>query len=91
MTANIPGDPRGWLMFDWLPEDLRNAEDATLAADQERIWEGKGMFDSFTRAATTTERALLESLDYVLPDELTTTVRWLSPGVRNRRWIALEG
>jgi hypothetical protein len=90
MTTHIPDDPRGWLRFDWLPEDLQNAEDATQAADKQRVREGKGMFTSFTRPATTTERTLLESLDYALPAQLATTVRWISPGVRNRRWIALE-
>ena len=48
MTAPIPGvgpqlaladdgtDPRGVLVFEYLPSDLRNAEDSTQAADRER-------------------------------------------------------
>lgn len=29
-------DPRGWLAFDHLPDDLQRTEDSTLAADRER-------------------------------------------------------
>lgn len=29
-------DPRGWLVFDGLPDDLQRAEDATQTADYER-------------------------------------------------------
>lgn len=29
-------DPRGWLVFTALPDDLQNAEDSTAAADAER-------------------------------------------------------
>jgi hypothetical protein len=87
--VQIVGDRRGWLLFDSLPDALRTAEDATLAADHDRIREG--MFDVFDRAATVTERTLLTSLGYTLPATLTTHVRWLSNGLRSRRWPALEG
>jgi hypothetical protein len=78
-------DPRGWLVFDWLPPALGRAEDATAAADYTR-----GVKHS--RPATDTERALLTHLGYVVPTaELITSVSWPSPGVRCRRWKALEG
>jgi hypothetical protein len=84
----IADDRRGWLMFESLPDDLRNAEDATLAADHERIREG--MFDVFDRPATVTERTLLSHLGYTLAARVTTRVRWLSNGLRSRRWPTLE-
>jgi hypothetical protein len=94
MTDNAIGDQiaddrRGWLLFESLPDELRNAEDSTLAADHDRIREG--MFDVFDRPATTTERTLLIHLGYTVPAGLTTRVRWISNGVRTRRWPALEG
>ena len=97
-----PDDPRGWLVFDWLPADLQNAEDSTLAADR---GEHPGLHRSvhfspptdfayvrsrFTRPATATERVLLEHLGYDLPDDLTTRVHWISSGVRNRSWPQLQ-
>jgi hypothetical protein len=86
--VQIVGDRRGWLMFESLPEDLRNAEDATLAADHERIREGT--FIVFDRPATVTERTLLTHLGYTVAAGLTTRVRWLSNGLRSRRWPTLE-
>ena len=83
-------DARGWLAMRNLPDNLQNAEDSTLAADRQRVREdGFGSW-TFTRSATATERELLTHLGYVLPVNLTTQVRWLSPGVRQRRWPALE-
>lgn len=43
----------------------------------------------FDRAATETERMLLEHLSYELPDELTTRVTFIGPA-HNRRWPQLE-
>jgi hypothetical protein len=95
MTTDIGpqrvGDPRGWLLFDHLPDDLARAEDQTLAADHQRILENLGMFDAFDRAATDAEQTLLAHLGYTLSPALTTSVTWLSNGVRNRRWTTLEG
>ena len=86
-------DPRGWLVFRDLPEDLQNAEDATRAADHERTagrhplvlvsW-------TQTRPATPAERALLAHLGHVLPDELTTNYRLITDGVVRRWWPQLE-
>lgn len=42
----------------------------------------------FDRAATDTERMLLEHLGYELPDDLTTRVTFFA-AVRNRRWPQL--
>lgn len=106
MTAPIPGvgpqleraaegtDPRGWLVFESLPGVLQRAEDSTLAADRERWPASPRLFKrirfGFERPATDTERQLLQHLGYVLPDELTTRVKWVTPGCRNRRWPQLE-
>jgi hypothetical protein len=88
--AQRVGDRRGWLMFDHLPDDLARAEDQTQAADRQRVREHDLASWNFTRAATDTEKLLLEHLGYTLPANLTTHVVWLSPGVRNRAWPQLE-
>ena len=84
--AALGTDPRGVLVFESLPADLQRAEDSTAAADRARM-RPRG----FARPATDTERQLLEHLGHELPDELVTTVTYPSPGVRRRRWLALEG
>ncbi|MGU3651627.1 hypothetical protein [Mycolicibacterium sp. A43C] len=43
---------------------------------------------AFDRAATNTERELLQHLGYELPDDLVTRVTFFGP-VRNRRWPQL--
>jgi hypothetical protein len=78
-------DPRGWLVFAWLPTDLQNAEDSTAVADRDRM-KPRG----FERPATDTERVLLEHLGYTLPDELVTFVKYRTRGVRHRSWPQLE-
>jgi hypothetical protein len=89
--AHRPDDPRGWLLFESLPIDLQNAEDSRLGADRQRVRDNDHSASSFTREATDTERLLLSHLGYAVPTgPLTTYVRWLSPGVRQRRWPALE-
>jgi hypothetical protein len=80
-------DPRGVLVFHWLPDDLQNAEDSTAAADRER---SNFQAHGFERPATDAERTLLESLGYVLPAELKTFVRHHSRGVRYRGWPQLQ-
>jgi hypothetical protein len=91
--AHRPDDWRGWLNFDGLPDEIQRAEDSTLASDHHRIGEEDTPLPfEFVRPATATERILLGHLGFDdLPDGLTTTVRWLSFGLRNRRWLALEG
>jgi hypothetical protein len=85
-------DPRGWLLFESLPDDLARAEDATLAADHQRIRREDVLVPYvFNRAATDTEATLLAYLWYELPGDLQTRVTWLSYGVRNRSWPELEG
>jgi hypothetical protein len=79
-------DPRGWLVFHWLPDDLQRAEDSTAVCDRDQM-RPRG----FERPATDTERQLLAHLGFELPAELTTVVRYRTRGVRNRRWPALEG
>ncbi|BBX33935.1 hypothetical protein MMAG44476_23127 [Mycolicibacterium mageritense DSM 44476 = CIP 104973] len=87
--AHRPGDPRGWLVFEQLPDDMQRAEDSTQHNDYEqRHWRASMHRD---RPATDTERALLAHLGYALPGELTTRVQWLSNGVRRRTWPQLEG
>ena len=87
-------DPRGWLVFGWLPENLQKAEDATQFADYERFRErasgdalGRG---AFHRAATSTERQLLQHLGYELPEHVHTYVTYLTNGVRHRYWPQLN-
>jgi hypothetical protein len=89
--AQRPNDPRGWLMFDSLPDDLARLEDQRLHADHEHIREDVLTPYTFNRAATDTERTLLAHLGYTVPGNLQTRVCWLSYGVRNRRWPQLEG
>ena len=80
-------DPRGWLVFEWLPDDMQRLEESRAAADfdhrhvKPRGWE---------RPATPTEIALLEHLGYDIPPELVTVVKYITKACRNRRWPALE-
>lgn len=87
--AQLPQpDPRGWLVFEVLPADLQSAEDARTMADYEHAHDtGRGRF---VRAATVTERALLEHLGHVLPESLNTRVEYLTEGIRCRTWPTLE-
>lgn len=91
MTDNMIGahrvdDPRGWLIFESLPNELQRLEDQRQAADHARLRNG---VTGFTRPATPTERTLLEHLGYEVPEVLHTQVLWLSAGVRSRTWPAL--
>ncbi|MGV0873492.1 hypothetical protein [Mycolicibacterium sp. XJ879] len=93
-------DPRGILVFEWLPPDLQNAEDSTLAADSERLREinaNRGAaLTYFLRPATAAERTLLAHLasergiELELPAQLKTAVHWASAGVRARFWPQLQ-
>ncbi|MGK2880436.1 MAG: hypothetical protein ACSLE6_06445 [Mycobacterium sp.] len=88
---------RGWLAFEYLPPDLHNAEDSTLAADADR-WSttvGRGNFTwpgrKFDRPATDTERILLQHIGFTdLPGDLSTRVEFVASGVRRRTWPQLE-
>lgn len=91
-------DPRGWLVFHGLPDDLQRAEDSTQAADYRRA-DGRGVrlaFDRdariwyFERDATDAERTLLQHLGYTLPEVLTTRVDYASETLRRRTWPQLE-
>src|SRR6478609_2258179 len=99
------GDPRGWLTFEppLLPPDLQRREDATQAHDYARSQSNTARWVSeydptrghkglcFYRAATDTERFLLEQLGHgPLPDQLDTRVEFLTETLRQRRWPALE-
>jgi hypothetical protein len=81
-------DPRGILVFHWLPDDLQRLEDSTAAADKERSnFRARG----FERPATDCERQLLEYLGYgPLPDDLRTFVKYKTRSVRHRSWPSLE-
>lgn len=91
-------DPRGWLAFDGLlPTDLQRAEDSTAAADRDRYpMPGR----AYVRPATAAEKILLTLLGYEVnlppanpgkePDELLTTVTFVTTGTRNRRWPQIE-
>ena len=78
-------DPRGILVFHWLPGDLQALEDSRAIADRD-VMRPSG----FERPATETERILLVHLGFELPEQLTTVVRYRTRGVRHRSWPALE-
>lgn len=80
-------DPRGELVFTYLPPDLDDAENSTAAADYDR-WRLRPR--TFQRPATPTEIALLQHLGHVLPAELVTEVQYRTRGVRHRSWPQLE-
>jgi hypothetical protein len=71
---------------------LLAAEDATRAADRDRL--GPGL--TFTRPATTTESTLLAALGWTAPDgqpptpATRTVVGHFTPGVRMRAWPDLK-
>jgi hypothetical protein len=80
-------DPRGILVFSWLPTDLQSDEDSTQAADRERSnFHPRG----FERPATDAEILLLEHLGYAVPDDLTTFVTYRTRGIWCRTWPQLE-
>lgn len=83
-----PGDVRGLLVFEWLPDELQNLEDATVYADYVRAQGHWGR--TFTRPATDTEKVLLTLLGYDVPAELVTRVSNPSGGLRTRHWPAIE-
>jgi hypothetical protein len=82
-------DPRGWLVFEYLPDDLQRAEDSTAVNDRDRarLFKPRG----HTRPATTAEIELLGHLGYQVPDGLETVVSWPSRACRRRTWPQLEG
>ena len=85
-------DPRGVLVFRGLTEGLQASEDATLAADNDRAFNGPAFLQvfTFTRPATAAERLLLQHLGYgPLPADLATRVSYHTPGVRRRTWPAI--
>jgi hypothetical protein len=87
--AHQSDDRRGLLVFDGLPADLDDAENATLTADHERAMSGFSAA-RFDRPATPTEKQLLRHLGHVVPDHLTTVVTWLTNGSRRRDWPQLH-
>ncbi|MCV7010357.1 hypothetical protein [Mycobacterium gordonae] len=86
--AQIPDPYRGWLCFTALPDELQQAEDATLAHDNQL--ESRSPGQCFDRAATDAERTLLAHSGFDLPDDLLTHVDRLTASVRRRRWPQLE-
>jgi hypothetical protein len=89
-------DPRGWLVFHGLPDDLQRAEDATQTHDivhfgWDSVWNPDTCRREMVRPATDTEKTLLTHLGYSVTDDLTTTVSYESSTLRRREWPALEG
>lgn len=69
---------------------MRDFEDATRAADQERAavmaWPG------FWRASTPTELTLLAAVGYpVTPAGVDCQIVYVTPGIRRREWPAQDG
>jgi hypothetical protein len=83
-----PGDPRGLLVFEWLPDDLQHAEDGTQAADYHRSQANWGR--PFRRPATSTEHHLLRHLGFAPPGDLYTIVSNRSGGLRTRVWPQIQ-
>ena len=81
-------DPRGWLVFESLPDRLQAQEDSTAVADRDkaRLFKPRG----HTRSATSAEVELLTHLGYQVPPGLETVVSWPSRACRRRTWPALE-
>lgn len=78
--------PAGILTFQHrLDCGLLTAEDATAHADHLRLGSG-----AFTRTATATERALLDSMGFVIEDVELTYVERVTNSVRRREWTDLE-
>lgn len=82
-------DPRGWLTFRGLPDELQRQEDQTANADYERRHWRPSVHR--VRPATDAERVLLQHLGFQLPAALQTTVYYPSGGVRRREWPQLAG
>lgn len=79
-------DPRGVLAFRWLPDWLQALEDSRQDADHR---ESRNHRSAWTRPATPQERLLLLHLGYPVPETVTTTVEYLTTGVRRRTWDAV--
>jgi hypothetical protein len=90
-------EPRGWLVFHGLPDDLQRAEDSTQHADFVRFhggsvklaWNIEARIWYYERPATDAERTLLQHLGYTLPDALITRVDYATETVRRRTWPQL--
>src|SRR4051794_37123571 len=87
--ARLGTDPRGRLVFEYLPDDMQRAEDSTAVNDRDkaRLLNPRGP----VRPATSAEIELLGHLGYTVPDELETVVSWPSRACRRRTWPGLEG
>lgn len=92
---------RGWLRFEYLPDDLQRAEDSTQEHDfcwapKAQRWDSKLGAWYAERDATDAEKTLLEHLGYTLPAEgdddypLQTRVSYRTETLRHRSWPALE-
>ncbi len=87
---------RGWLAFEYLPDELQRAEDSRAVADRDHLHSPNRSpfingWGTFERPATETERLLLGHLGFTdLPEQLTTRVEFLTSGTRRRTWPQLE-
>ncbi len=98
-TASCPGcggpqlvdHPAGWLAWRHSNEcALRAAEDATQAADHDRLHSSGLHRPVLDREPTITEQALLSALGHPLPRKLTTRLEPVTAGIVRRSWPALE-
>jgi hypothetical protein len=80
-------DPRGWLTFSALPDDLQRQMDQTQNADYERRHWRPSV--PRIRPATDAERLLLTHLGFDVPTELDVRVRYPSGGIRRLEFPAL--
>lgn len=80
-------DVRGWITFSGLGDELQRQLDQTQADDhQRRHWRPSV---ARVRPTTPAERALLAHLGFAVPTNLTTTVRYVSGGIRRLEFPAL--
>lgn len=92
---------RGWLVFEYLPDDLQRAEDSTQEHDfqwawKNQHWDNESQSWYAQRDATDAEITLLQHLGYAPPAEgdenypLQTRVSYVTQTLRRRTWPALE-
>jgi hypothetical protein len=81
-------DARGWLTFSGLPAELQRQMDQTQNADYERRHWRPSVHR--TRPATDAEKLLLTYLGFNVPDNLQTSVKYISAGIRRLTWPTLE-
>lgn len=92
LRERIEGHPAGLVFDHGLACPLLAAEDATHAADVERLADCFGMSrrTNLVRATTDAERTLLAACGWTAPADAITTVRSITAGIVNRSWPGID-